>query len=105
VLDSEFDFRGKSDRQIHEAVIQTIHGDSLELGERTDAYVEARFDAVIDLAERQDSSQPLRESIGAALRQDSGMKGGDKAKEARKQYLQNLEDSWKAPARKSKGVN
>lgn len=105
VLDSEFEFRGKSDRQIHEAVIKTIHGDSLELTERTDAYVEARFDAVIDLAERQDSSQPLRESVSAALRQDSGMKGGDKAKEARKQYLQNLEDSWKAPARKSKGVN
>jgi hypothetical protein len=105
VLDADFEFRGKSDRQIHEAVIQAAHGDSLELTERTDAYVEARFDAVIDLAERTDSSLPLRQSVGVALRTDGGMKGGDKGVEARKRYLDQLEDSWKAPARKSKGVN
>ena len=105
VLDADFEFKGKSDRQIHEAVITAIHGDSLELAERADAYIEARFDAVIDLAARSDSSLPLRQSVGAALRTDGGMKGGDKAAEARKRYLAELEDSWQAPARKSKGVN
>lgn len=103
VLDADFEFKGKSDRQIHEAVIQAAHGDSLELAERTDAYVEARFDAVIDLADKRDSSLPLRESVGAALRQDAS--GASKKDMARQQYLSQLEDSWKAPARKSKGVN
>lgn len=104
VLDSEFEFRGKSDRQIHEAVITAVHGDSLALDERTDAYVEARFDAVIDLAEHRDSSLELRESVGLALRQDGAMKA-TAAKDARQRYLSQLEDAWQAPARKSKGVN
>lgn len=104
VLDADFDFKGKSDRQIHEAVIQAAHGDSLELGERTDAYVEARFDAVIDMAQNRDSSLELRESVGLALRQDGGMKA-TAIKDARQRYLSQLEDAWQAPARKSKGVN
>ena len=105
VLDADFEFKGKSDRQVHEAVISTVHGDSLELTERADAYVEARFDAVVDLADRTDSSLALRQSVGAALRTDGGMKAGDKGAGARQRYLKQLEDSWKEPARKSQGAN
>lgn len=104
VLDSDFSFSGKTDREIHEAVITALHGDSLQLAERTDAYVEARFDAVIDLAERQDSSHPLRESLQEALRQDGAGKPS-KAMDARKRYLAQLEDSWQAPAHKATKAN
>lgn len=104
VLDSDFEFRGKNDRQIHEAAIKAIHGDSLELTERTDAYVEARFDAVIDLASQRDSSEPLRRSVAATLRADGA--GQDKSKGgARLRYVQDLEQAWQAPAHKSKGAN
>jgi hypothetical protein len=105
ILDAEFEFRGKSDREVQEAVIQAAHGDSLELADRADAYVEARFDAVIDLAEHADSSLSLRQSVGAALRQDSGTAKGGEASDSRKRYLSQLEEGWKTPARKSKGDN
>lgn len=104
VLDADFEFKGKSDREVHEAVILAIHGDSTKLDERTDAYVEARFDAVIDLAERRDSSLPLRQAVGSALRDDSTGKPG-KVDGARSKYLEDLEQSWQASAPKSKGAN
>ena len=104
VLDADFEFKGKSDRQIQEAVILAIHGDGLELAERTDAYVEARFDAVIDLTERRDSSLPLRQAVGSALRGDSSGESS-KASSSRKKYLADLEQSWQAPPSKSKGAN
>lgn len=102
VLDSKFDFTGKKDREIHEAVIKAVHGDSLDLSERTDAYVEARFDAVVDMAEDMDSSQVLRGSVANALREDS--KGAkSKADSSRQQYMQDMEGAWQKPTRKSQG--
>lgn len=101
-LDAEFDFTGKSDREVREAVIKAVHGDSIELAERTDAYIEARFDAVVDLTSNLDSTIPLRQHLGAALRSDSEtVMDGKKA--SRKQYLDTLEQAWQKPA--SKGAN
>jgi hypothetical protein len=94
-LDAEFEFTGKTDREIREAVIQAVHGDSVELKERTDAYVEARFDAVVDLASSLDSTQPLREHLSATLRSDSKSKPMNKVDTARKQYLDGLGQAWK----------
>lgn len=94
-LDSEFDFNGKSDREICEAVISAVHGDSIELTERSDAYVEARFDAVVDLAGSLDSTQLLRQQLSATLRSDSKRETMSKVDAARKAYLDGLGQAWK----------
>lgn len=102
VLDAEFEFAGKKDREIHEAVIKAVHGDSLDLSERTDAYVEARFDAVVDITESVDSSRVLRDSVATALREDS--KGAkSKVDSSRKAYMQDMEGAWMKSTSKSKG--
>jgi uncharacterized protein len=98
ILDSEFDFAGKSDREVREAVIKTVHGDSIELSERTDAYVEARFDAVIDLNANRDSSAGLRGAIGEAFRADSAERND--GMKSRKKYKDALSEEWKQPVRK-----
>lgn len=103
ILDSEFDFAGKTDRQIQEAVITAVHGDSVKLEERTDAYVEARFDAVIELSEGADSSATLRQSVSAALRSDAACSMGTK-KDARSQYMRDLEASWSNSSSTTKGA-
>lgn len=101
-LDAEFDFTAKSDREVREAVIKAVHGDALELTERTDAYIEARFDAVVDLASNLDSTIPLRQHLVAALRSDSNTVNDGK-KAARSQYLNDLGQAWQKPA--IKGAN
>lgn len=102
VLDSEFEFSGKNDREIHEAVIKAVHGDELDLSQRTDAYVEARFDAVVEMADVVDSSRGLRHSVATALREDS--KGSkSKVDASRMKYMEDMEGAWQKPTRKSQG--
>lgn len=98
-LDSEFDFTGKSEREIKEAVIKQVHGDSLDLAERDDTYVAARFDALIELADVVDSSAPLRRSIAAAHRADSAS-GEDKRKKSREDYKKRMTDAWQKTPKK-----
>jgi hypothetical protein len=93
-LDSEFEFAGKSDRDVREAVIKAVHGDSVELAERTDTYIEARFDAVVELASSLDSTAPLRQQLSATLRADSKASAKDRSDMARKTYLDGLGKAW-----------
>lgn len=98
-LDSEFDFAGKSERDIKEAVLKQVHGDSLDLTERDDTYVGARFDALVELADVVDSSAALRTRIAAAHRSDS--EGGTSKRGATKEkYKQNLSDAWQKTLKK-----
>jgi hypothetical protein len=98
-LDSEFDFTGRSEREIKEAVLKQVHGDSLDLSERDEIYVAARFDALVELADVVDSSAPLRSSIAAAHRSDSES-GTNKRAEIRKKYKDSMENGWKKPIKK-----
>lgn len=49
------DFTGKSDREVMEAVVKARHAD-LDLKDKSDAYVQARFDAVVETVK----SEPAR---------------------------------------------
>ena len=102
-LDADFAFTGKSDRQVREAVITAIHGDSVELESRTDAYVEARFDAVVDLASSADSSLPLRQQLSSALRSDATDPSKCDGDMARKAYMDRQKEQWKKS--RTKGAN
>lgn len=93
-LDSEFSFSGLSDREVMEASIKAIRGDS-DLSEKSDDYVTAMFDTLIETAaERGDSAgtEELRQAVSSiaapAVAKDS--------------YLENLTNAWKAPLTTSK---
>lgn len=98
-LDSEFDFSGKSERDIKEAVLKQVHGDSLDLSERDDTYVAARFDALVELADVVDSSSALRNRIAAIHREDAA-ETGSKREKTKGKYKQRLADAWQKPLKK-----
>lgn len=53
-----------SDRQLQEAVIKAVRGDSIELSGRSDAYIEAAFDlAVAEASQRADQAAAQRQSL------------------------------------------
>lgn len=98
-LDSDFDFIGKSERDIKEAVLKQVHGDSLDLTERDDTYVGARFDALIELADVVDSSSALRNRIAAAHREDAA-ESGSKREKTKGKYKERLADAWQQTPKK-----
>ena len=55
-LDSDFDFSGKSAREIMESVVKTVRGD-VDLSEKSDDYVTAMFDTLSEVAKRNDSPE------------------------------------------------
>lgn len=60
-----------SDRQLCEAVIQAVRGDSVTLADKSDAYIEAAFDmAIADSQARSDSEAKQRQSLTPTMKQD-----------------------------------
>ena len=101
-LDSDFDFTGKSEREIKEAVLKQVHGDSLDLSERDDVYVAARFDALVELADVVDSSAALRSRIASAQRSDNS-DATSRRDSKREKNRERLENAWKQTP--TKGAN
>jgi len=66
VLDSAYAFAGKSAREIMVDAVKAVRGDSMNLSERSDDYVQAAFDT-ISADDRKDSSTgPLRDAVASA---------------------------------------
>lgn len=88
-LDSEFDFAGKSAREIMEASIKAVRGDALDLSERSDDYVQAMFDTLADAAHRSDSAatDELRKAVASLATPIS----------APSSYMDKLQNAWKTP--------
>ena len=88
-LDSEFDFAGKSAREIMEASIKAVRGDALDLSERSDDYVQAMFDTLADAAPRSDSAttDELRKAVASIATPVS----------APSSYMEALQNAWKTP--------
>lgn len=88
-LDSEFDFAGKSAREIMEASIKAVRGDALDLSERSDDYVQAMFDTLADAAHRSDSAatDELRKAVASIATPVS----------APSSYMDKLQNAWKTP--------
>jgi hypothetical protein len=92
-LDSEFDFSGKSAREVMEAAIKAVRGDILDLSERSDDYVQAMFDTLAELP-RADSAatDELRKAVASIASPAS----------APASYMERLQNAWKAPLSISK---
>jgi hypothetical protein len=91
-LDSAFDFTGKSVRDIMEASIKTVRGDT-DLSERSDDYVTAMFDTLSESA-RSDSTgtNQLRQAVASIASPMS----------APSSYMDRIQNAWKTPLSVSK---
>jgi hypothetical protein len=92
-LDSAFDFAGLSAREIMEASIKAVRGDS-DLSERSDDYVTAMFDTLAESAPRGDSAstEELRKAVASIASPMS----------APSSYMDKLQNAWKSPLSVSK---
>ena len=93
-LDSEFDFAGKSERDIKVAVIHSLRNDSADLSDKSADYIDACFETLVELSEKQDSNDSLREGVRASLRSDAADEGAPS--KARTSYVERLNSAWKA---------
>lgn len=93
-LDSAFDFAGKTAREIMEASIKSVRGDSIDLSEKSDDYVNAMFDTLAETASRSDSAttDELRKAVASIASSSS----------APSTYMENLQNAWKKPLSFSK---
>ena len=93
-VDSEFDFAGKSAREIMEAAIKAVRGDAFDLSERSDDYVQAMFDTLAETAPRADSAttDELRKAVASIATPAS----------APSSYMERLQNAWKNPLSVSK---
>ena len=91
-LDSAFDFSGKEAREIMEASIKAVRGDSLDLSERSDDYVLAMFDTLAEARSDSSSTAELRKAVASLASPVS----------APSSYVEKLQNAWKNPLSVSK---
>ena len=91
-LDSAFDFAGKSAREIMEASIKAVRGDA-DLSVRSDDYVTAMFDTLVEAGSRDDSgTKELRQAVASIASPMS----------APSSYMERTQNAWKTPLSVSK---
>jgi hypothetical protein len=92
-LDSAFTFTGLSSREIMEASIKAVRADA-DLSERSDDYVTAMFDTLVESAPRTDSASTgeLRKAVASIASPVS----------APSSYMDKLQNAWKSPLSVSK---
>ena len=91
-LDAEYAFAGKSDREVMVDSIKAVRGDSVDLTDRSDDYVQALFDTIAEDAKRSDSTEELREAVASIASPAS----------APSAYMEKLQNAWKTPLSISK---
>jgi len=93
VLDSAYEFAGKTAREVMVDSIKAVRGDELDLNEKSDDYVQAMFDTLAD-ADRKDSvtTDELRKAVASIASPVS----------APSAYMEALQNAWKKPLSISK---
>lgn len=91
-LDADYEFAGKSDREVMVDAIKADRADAIELDERSDDYVQALFDSISESAKRSDSTEELREAVASIASPAS----------APSSYIEKLQNAWKTPLSISK---
>lgn len=95
VLGDSAALEGKSDREIREAVVLAVHKDA-QLGEQSDDYVAARFDAALDThAGYQDAGAAQRQT---AAKRDDAEPRNDAASQ-RQKAADAMKNQWKKEAK------
>ena len=93
VLDAAYEFSGKEAREVMVDAIKAVRGDSVDLAEKSDDYVQAMFDTLAE-SSRDDSvaTDELRKAVASIASPMS----------APSSYMETLQNAWKKPLSISK---
>ena len=93
VLDAAYEFSGKEAREVMVDAIKAVRGDSVDLSEKSDDYVQAMFDTLAE-SSRDDSASTdeLRKAVASLASPMS----------APSSYMETLQNAWKKPLSISK---
>jgi len=93
VLDAAYEFSGKEAREVMVDAIKAVRGDSVDLSEKSDDYVQAMFDTLAE-SSRDDSAatDELRKAVASIASPMS----------APSSYMETLQNAWKKPLSISK---
>ena len=93
VLDAAYEFSGKEAREVMVDAIKAVRGDSVDLSEKSDDYVQAMFDTLAE-SSRDDSAttDELRKAVASIASPVS----------APSSYMETLQNAWKKPLSISK---
>ena len=92
VLDSAYEFAGKTAREVMVDSIKAVRGDELDLSEKSDDYVQAMFDSLPEGRSDSAATDELRKAVASIASPQS----------APSSYLDNLQNAWKKPLSISK---
>ena len=92
VLDAAYDFSGKEARQVMVDAIMAVRGDSIDLSEKSDDYVQAMFDTLEVSHKDSATTDELRKTVASIASPIS----------APSSYMENLQNAWKKPLSISK---
>ena len=92
VLDSAYDFAGKTAREVMVDSIKAVRGDELDLSEKSDDYVQAMFDTLSEGRKDSATTDELRKVVASIASPIS----------APSSYMDMLQNAWKKPLSISK---
>jgi len=92
VLDSAYDFAGKTAREVMVDSIKAVRGDELDLSEKSDDYVQAMFDTLSEGRKDSATTDELRKVVATIASPVS----------APSSYMDMLQNAWKKPLSISK---
>jgi hypothetical protein len=92
VLDSAYDFAGKTAREVMVDSIKAVRGDELDLSEKSDDYVQAMFDTLSEGRSDSATTDELRKAVASIASPVS----------APSAYMDMLQNAWKKPLSISK---
>ena len=92
VLDSAYDFAGKTAREVMVDSIKAVRGDELDLSEKSDDYVQAMFDTLSEGRKDSATTDELRKAVASIASPVS----------APSSYMDMLQNAWKKPLSISK---
>jgi uncharacterized coiled-coil DUF342 family protein len=92
VLDSAYEFAGKTAREVMVDSIKAVRGDELDLSEKSDDYVQAMFDTLSEGRSDSATTDELRKAVASIASPVS----------APSAYMDMLQNAWKKPLSISK---
>lgn len=93
VLDSAYEFSGKTDREVMVDAIKAVRGDSVAVDEKSDDYVLAMFDTIVETGRSDSATTDELRKVVASIASPVA---------APSSYMERLQNAWKAPLSISK---
>jgi len=89
-VQKDFDYSGKTENEIRREIVSTAVKDS-DFSEKSDAYIEARFDSIVENIDNQRNED---EDLGNAGRRAAGDSGQEEEKDERQERIKALDEDF-----------